>query len=157
MITLFKSTVISLVILFFATNGYSKSGCCSHHGGVCEDKCCDGTSLSEKCKDGEVIRNAHVHIPNEYDIKYYKHINAQIRKSQESKQKLLDFYNKQSYKKKKKKSITHRHGSAIELKYNDHINLDNLKSFNKCYCGKSVIITNLNTCQPCSFYLKYQK
>lgn len=27
----------------------ARSGCCSHHGGVCGCGCCDGTSLSEKC------------------------------------------------------------------------------------------------------------
>ncbi|MCZ7384811.1 MAG: hypothetical protein O8C63_08710 [Candidatus Methanoperedens sp.] len=27
----------------------ARSGCCSHHGGVCGCKCCDGTSLSAKC------------------------------------------------------------------------------------------------------------
>jgi len=27
----------------------ARSGCCSHHGGVCGCRCCDGTSLSAKC------------------------------------------------------------------------------------------------------------
>lgn len=27
----------------------ARQGCCSHHGGVCECGCCDGTSLSSTC------------------------------------------------------------------------------------------------------------
>ena len=27
----------------------ARSGCCSHHGGVCGCRCCDGTSLSATC------------------------------------------------------------------------------------------------------------
>lgn len=27
----------------------ARSGCCSHHGGVCGCECCDGTALSAKC------------------------------------------------------------------------------------------------------------
>lgn len=27
-------------------------GCCSHHGGVCGNQCCDGTPLSAKCRGG---------------------------------------------------------------------------------------------------------
>lgn len=27
----------------------ARSGCCSHHGGVCGCMCCDGSSLSVKC------------------------------------------------------------------------------------------------------------
>ena len=27
----------------------AKRGCCSHHGGVCGNRCCDGTPLSAKC------------------------------------------------------------------------------------------------------------
>ena len=27
----------------------ARSGCCSHHGGVCGCRCCDGTPLSAKC------------------------------------------------------------------------------------------------------------
>ncbi len=27
----------------------ARSGCCSHHGGVCGCSCCDGTSLSATC------------------------------------------------------------------------------------------------------------
>ncbi|MBT9548597.1 MAG: thermonuclease family protein [Candidatus Sericytochromatia bacterium] len=27
----------------------ARRGCCSHHGGVCGCKCCDGTLLSDKC------------------------------------------------------------------------------------------------------------
>ena len=28
---------------------FARSGCCSHHGGVCGCGCCDGTGLSAKC------------------------------------------------------------------------------------------------------------
>jgi len=28
---------------------YARSGCCSHHSGVCGCGCCDGTSLSSTC------------------------------------------------------------------------------------------------------------
>lgn len=206
-ISLFKSIILLLTIAIFATNGYSKSGCCSYHGGVCGEKCCDGTALSYKCsymiKNDNYIsklqkckRKKPQHIPlineiidiikkhddsvnykyldkiikelNRYQSRYSKNIpfdvydvingssyfeksrNVQIKKSQESKQKLLDFYNKQSYKKKKTKKKT----IAIKTKHNDHINIDNLKSLNKCYCRKKVIITNFDTCQPCPFYLK---
>lgn len=27
----------------------ARSGCCSHHGGVCGCECCDGTALSATC------------------------------------------------------------------------------------------------------------
>jgi len=41
-----------ILILFFALsiNGVeARSGCCSHHGGVCGCSCCDGTALSATC------------------------------------------------------------------------------------------------------------
>lgn len=28
---------------------FSRSGCCSHHGGVCGCRCCDGSALLAKC------------------------------------------------------------------------------------------------------------
>lgn len=45
---------ILLVGLFLATPFFvldveARSGCCSHHGGVCGCRCCDGTSLSATC------------------------------------------------------------------------------------------------------------
>ncbi len=41
----------ALVILLFsmASSVSARSGCCSHHGGVCGCGCCDGTSLSTTC------------------------------------------------------------------------------------------------------------
>ncbi len=33
----------------FVSNSQARSGCCSHHGGVCGCGCCDGTSLSATC------------------------------------------------------------------------------------------------------------
>ncbi len=48
-----KLSVVLVLILIglLALNptAYSRRGCCSHHGGVCGCRCCDGTSLSAKC------------------------------------------------------------------------------------------------------------
>ncbi len=43
--------VISLIVFSFISPKYlfARSGCCSHHGGVCGCGCCDGTSLSSTC------------------------------------------------------------------------------------------------------------
>lgn len=45
--------IVSLVfitcILFFTSPIEARSGCCSHHQGVCGCRCCDGTPLSAKC------------------------------------------------------------------------------------------------------------
>lgn len=41
-----------LLISFFIIiplAGFARSGCCSHHGGVCGCGCCDGTDLSATC------------------------------------------------------------------------------------------------------------
>jgi len=35
--------------LTFSPITYARSGCCSHHGGVCGCGCCDGTGLSATC------------------------------------------------------------------------------------------------------------
>lgn len=37
------------LLLIFTTSAYARSGCCSHHGGVCGCGCCDGSSLSNTC------------------------------------------------------------------------------------------------------------
>lgn len=44
-------TVVVLTFLFLsiATSAFARSGCCSHHGGVCGCGCCDGTGLSSTC------------------------------------------------------------------------------------------------------------
>lgn len=42
----------ALIIYFFFLLPkivFARSGCCSHHGGVCGCGCCDGTSLSSTC------------------------------------------------------------------------------------------------------------
>jgi hypothetical protein len=39
----------SLFQIIFITSASARSGCCSHHGGVCGCGCCDGTSLSATC------------------------------------------------------------------------------------------------------------
>lgn len=45
-----KFLVTSLFFLFLSFQKvYARSGCCSHHGGVCGCGCCDGTSLSATC------------------------------------------------------------------------------------------------------------
>ncbi|NTU46811.1 hypothetical protein HGA88_04235 [Candidatus Roizmanbacteria bacterium] len=44
--------VLSLIFVLFVFTSKSveaRSGCCSHHGGVCGCTCCDGSSLSTKC------------------------------------------------------------------------------------------------------------
>lgn len=47
--------VLSLIIFFQIGVGLfpllvdARSGCCSHHGGVCGCGCCDGSSLSATC------------------------------------------------------------------------------------------------------------
>jgi len=41
---------VFLVVSFcFANFSLARSGCCSHHGGVCGCGCCDGKSLSATC------------------------------------------------------------------------------------------------------------
>ena len=42
-------TTVLLFLLFSSTLSYARSGCCSHHGGVCGCGCCDGTGLSATC------------------------------------------------------------------------------------------------------------
>ena len=51
-----KNTLLLLLILLFLffialpiNNIEARRGCCSHHGGVCDCNCCDGTSLSATC------------------------------------------------------------------------------------------------------------
>lgn len=48
-----KKIVIFLFSVFFFILAFgsvdARSGCCSHHGGVCGCGCCDGTFLSSTC------------------------------------------------------------------------------------------------------------
>lgn len=45
-----RLSVLLFVSLFLLSgNVYARSGCCSHHGGVCGCSCCDGSSLSSTC------------------------------------------------------------------------------------------------------------
>ena len=48
---LFIVLLISTFLLTFCWVSYAeaRSGCCSHHGGVCDCQCCDGAPLSAKC------------------------------------------------------------------------------------------------------------
>src|SRR5258708_5301077 len=43
--------VLSILVSFLLSSNeiFARSGCCSHHGGVCGCGCCDGTSLSDTC------------------------------------------------------------------------------------------------------------
>ena len=41
--------IILSVLIFVPFLVNARSGCCSHHGGVCGCGCCDGTSLSATC------------------------------------------------------------------------------------------------------------
>jgi len=46
--------ILTLFIVFFLfflsfSTVDARSGCCSHHKGVCGCRCCDGTSLSSTC------------------------------------------------------------------------------------------------------------
>lgn len=40
---------ILFLCILFPLSTDARSGCCSHHGGVCGCGCCDGTSLSATC------------------------------------------------------------------------------------------------------------
>jgi hypothetical protein len=48
-----KISLLIALFLFFSLvpilNTEARQGCCSHHGGVCGCRCCDGTPLSAKC------------------------------------------------------------------------------------------------------------
>lgn len=47
---LLLSTILAIVIFSLLPKSvYARSGCCSHHGGVCGCGCCDGTGLSSTC------------------------------------------------------------------------------------------------------------
>lgn len=43
--------ILPVLILFLSSPmvAEARSGCCSHHRGVCGCRCCDGTALSAKC------------------------------------------------------------------------------------------------------------
>jgi len=47
----FFSHFVVFVIFFILSNTFvfARSGCCSHHRGVCGCSCCDGSSLSSTC------------------------------------------------------------------------------------------------------------
>lgn len=43
-------TALAIAIFSLLPNNvFARSGCCSHHGGVCGCGCCDGTGLSDTC------------------------------------------------------------------------------------------------------------
>ena len=48
LVSLFILTLLCIVLLPFG-DAEARQGCCSHHGGVCGCRCCDGTPLSAKC------------------------------------------------------------------------------------------------------------
>ncbi len=41
--------ILSFLLLYNLPSAEAKRGCCSHHGGVCGCRCCDGTPLSAIC------------------------------------------------------------------------------------------------------------
>lgn len=43
------SVFLFFSLIFLPKNTEARSGCCSHHGGVCGCRCCDGSSLSSTC------------------------------------------------------------------------------------------------------------
>lgn len=47
--TLLYSLLIITLLVVFPLITDARRGCCSHHGGVCGCRCCDGTPLSAKC------------------------------------------------------------------------------------------------------------
>lgn len=50
LIKIYFALIIVIVFCFVWTMDLeARSGCCSHHGGVCGCHCCDGTSLSATC------------------------------------------------------------------------------------------------------------
>ena len=44
-----KILIIIFIVATFSVSAFARSGCCSHHGGVCGCSCCDGQSLSATC------------------------------------------------------------------------------------------------------------
>jgi hypothetical protein len=40
---------LAVLLLIVSKTTYARSGCCSHHGGVCGCGCCDGSPLSATC------------------------------------------------------------------------------------------------------------
>jgi len=49
-----KTIIASIILCAYclllpAANTMARQGCCSHHGGVCGCRCCDGTALSATC------------------------------------------------------------------------------------------------------------
>lgn len=46
------SVLFAILLTTLPEDGFARRGCCSHHGGVCGDSCCDGTPLSVKCRGG---------------------------------------------------------------------------------------------------------
>jgi hypothetical protein len=46
---LFLTYILILFFSFAVQTAEARSGCCSHHGGVCGCGCCDGSSLSAIC------------------------------------------------------------------------------------------------------------
>ena len=53
---LLKRLIVAIAVLFpLSHTAEARRGCCSHHGGVCSNQCCDGTQLSAKCGGGSYI------------------------------------------------------------------------------------------------------
>lgn len=41
--------LVAVIFLASIVSAFARSGCCSHHGGVCGCGCCDGSPLSSTC------------------------------------------------------------------------------------------------------------
>ncbi|MFA6005555.1 MAG: hypothetical protein WC775_03685 [Patescibacteria group bacterium] len=46
---LLVALLFALILVSIPRSVFARSGCCSHHGGVCGCGCCDGSSLSSTC------------------------------------------------------------------------------------------------------------
>lgn len=47
--SIFLNILLIIVFLTLSPSIWARSGCCSHHEGVCGCSCCDGTPLSSTC------------------------------------------------------------------------------------------------------------
>jgi hypothetical protein len=63
---------VLITVLLIASPVLARSGCCSHHGGVCGCGCCDGTGLSNTCAPyyPECNQAAPVYLPTAIPTRY---------------------------------------------------------------------------------------
>ena len=66
-----QAIIVGILVfnLLTPTFAFARSGCCSHHGGVCGCGCCDGTGLSSTCApyypecSGGAVEEQPVYVP----------------------------------------------------------------------------------------------